>query len=206
MDICSAILILGPTGVGKTPLGDYYARYGLWGKTCHHFDFGSELRKIVKNPNNVSILSNNEIKYLIQVLETGALLTKNKFPIAQKILSLFLENFHKDDLLLLNGLPRHLDQAKALESLVTIKQVIYLHCSAPIIKDRIQRNSGGDRFGRIDDSLEFIDRKIRIFIEKTLPLVDYYQQKKVPITTIPVLTHSTPQDILRILYENQKSY
>jgi adenylate kinase family enzyme len=42
-----AILLLGPTGSGKTPLGQVLERRGLWGHRCSHFDFGDNLREIV---------------------------------------------------------------------------------------------------------------------------------------------------------------
>lgn len=42
-----AVLLLGSTGSGKTPLGDLIERRGLRGVRCLHFDFGVNLRKIV---------------------------------------------------------------------------------------------------------------------------------------------------------------
>jgi adenylate kinase family enzyme len=47
MTIPKAILLLGPTGSGKTPLGQVLEERGLWGHTCMHFDFGANLREIV---------------------------------------------------------------------------------------------------------------------------------------------------------------
>ncbi|MCX7427258.1 MAG: hypothetical protein NTW96_16720 [Planctomycetia bacterium] len=44
-----AMLLLGPTGSGKTPLGDLLERRGLGGRRCVHFDFGAHLRRIVKH-------------------------------------------------------------------------------------------------------------------------------------------------------------
>ena len=41
-----AILLLGPTAAGKTPLGQLFADRGLWGRPCVHFDFGENLRRI----------------------------------------------------------------------------------------------------------------------------------------------------------------
>ena len=40
------ILLLGPTGSGKTPLGDRLQIRDLWGRRCHHFDFGVRLRDV----------------------------------------------------------------------------------------------------------------------------------------------------------------
>jgi adenylate kinase len=40
------IVLLGPTGSGKTPLGQLMAERGIWGRRCVHFDFGALLRRI----------------------------------------------------------------------------------------------------------------------------------------------------------------
>jgi len=42
-----AVLLLGPTGAGKTPLGEMIEARGLWGMSCLHFDFGANLRAVV---------------------------------------------------------------------------------------------------------------------------------------------------------------
>ena len=46
MSLPMAVLILGSTGSGKTPLGEYIEQNGLNGIKCHHFDFGACLRRI----------------------------------------------------------------------------------------------------------------------------------------------------------------
>ncbi|MCS7305155.1 MAG: nucleoside monophosphate kinase [Thermoguttaceae bacterium] len=43
------ILLLGPTGSGKTPLGQLLAHRGIWGRRCVHFDFGYWLRWIASD-------------------------------------------------------------------------------------------------------------------------------------------------------------
>ncbi len=43
----AAILLLGPTGTGKTPLGNVLAVRGWRGLPCLHFDFGANLRELV---------------------------------------------------------------------------------------------------------------------------------------------------------------
>jgi len=35
-----AVLLVGPTAAGKTPLGDALQAGGLWGRACRHFDSG----------------------------------------------------------------------------------------------------------------------------------------------------------------------
>ena len=46
MALPHALLLIGPTGSGKTPLGELLERSGLWGRPCRHFDFGERMRRI----------------------------------------------------------------------------------------------------------------------------------------------------------------
>ena len=64
-----AALLLGPTGSGKTPLGDIIAQRGLWGANCRHFDFGANLRAIVQRNRPDHLISQQDIDFLGQVLE-----------------------------------------------------------------------------------------------------------------------------------------
>lgn len=38
------VLLVGPTGSGKSPPGDLLAKRGFLGRRAHHLDFGSALR------------------------------------------------------------------------------------------------------------------------------------------------------------------
>ena len=109
----SAILIIGPTGSGKTPLGNALERHGLWNQQCIHFDFGHQLRLSAATGTADRFLTPDELVLIRQLLRTGALLEDEQFPIARKILSAFLRERSTcdDDIIILNGLPRHLGQA-----------------------------------------------------------------------------------------------
>ena len=111
-----AILLLGPTGSGKTPLGEYLEQAPLWNRRCHHFDFGANLRAVVAGDEAGSFTA-EEIRILRRVLEEGILLEAEQFPLAARILDAFIarNGVRAADLLVLNGLPRHLEQARAME-------------------------------------------------------------------------------------------
>ncbi len=47
--LTNSILLLGPTGAGKSPLGNQMEQNGIRGKRCFHFDFGHELRSIAEH-------------------------------------------------------------------------------------------------------------------------------------------------------------
>ena len=84
----SAVLLIGPTGAGKTPLGQLLEQRGLWGLPCLHFDFGRELRRAAGEDSG--LLSEAERELVGRALRTGALLEDEHFPLARKILRQFL--------------------------------------------------------------------------------------------------------------------
>ena len=65
--------------------------------------------------------------------------------------------------ILLNGLPRHIGQATAMEAVLEIRAVIHLRCSPETVFARIDADTGGDRAGRVDDDLEAVAEKLAIF-------------------------------------------
>ncbi|HET6430150.1 MAG TPA: hypothetical protein VFJ30_17170, partial [Phycisphaerae bacterium] len=82
----NAILLLGPTGSGKTPLGEMLQARGLRGRRCAHFDFGDSLRRAVAAASPPDGLPRQDIAFLKGVLESGALLEDEHFHIAETIL------------------------------------------------------------------------------------------------------------------------
>jgi adenylate kinase family enzyme len=196
-----AALLLGPTGSGKTPLGDEIAARGLWGKRCLHFDFGDQLRRIVERNEPDAILSRDEIDFLRGVLDTGALLEDEHFPIAERILRALLveKAADADTIVVLNGLPRHAGQAEAIERLLEVVLVVELTCTAETVAERIRTNVGGDRTGRVDDDLPAIAEKLRVYRQRTAPLVEYYRARGTRIEQITVSAASTPERLWREL-------
>ena len=120
----NGILLIGPTGSGKTPFGDFLNNRKLFNKNCYHFDFGENLRKIwqlYNKPNLLksvfSLLKDREIEIIINSLKHGTLLEDDQFYIAENILLSFIKEkqITENDLILLNGLPRHTDQAENID-------------------------------------------------------------------------------------------
>jgi adenylate kinase family enzyme len=194
-----AILLLGATGSGKTPLGILCEREGLWKSRCLHFDFGEQLRRAEGDQQAELYLSGDDITIISSSLKTGRLLEKGEFYIAEKIFRRFIEEKRDDNdfIVVMNGLPRHVSQAEDVDRLVDIRMLVYLDGSPEVIRKRIAQNSGGDRTGRIDDSLAEVERKLRLFEQRTLPLVSYYSDKGVSVERIAVTVESSPQYMLR---------
>jgi len=194
----SAILLVGPTGAGKTPLGEWLHAHGLWGRTVRHFDFGEQLRTIVAAEEPPPFLTPDECAYLDQVLNDGALLENEHFPIAKKILNAFICRGlpDKNTLIALNGLPRHVGQAEDVATLVEIRTVIALSCCEATAAERLRTNAGGDRTARTDDDADAVSRKLKIYAERTAPLLDYYRTRGIRILTVPVTPSTSPKDIV----------
>ncbi len=171
-----AILLIGPTGSGKSPLGEQVATLGFLGRRSHHLDFGSELRSIASGI-GVGTYSPAELDFILAVLERGALLENEHFVLAEKIIGAFLERsrFRTGDVLILNGIPRHQGQARDIASIATVHALVVLVCSVESVVRRIEENTGGDRTGRVDDERALVDRKLRIYAERTAPLIEYYK-------------------------------
>ena len=197
----SAILLLGPTGSGKTPLGQLLERRGLRGMRCSHFDFGENLRSAARTGKRTRLLTPDDVKIVAESLKTGRLLKDKEFHIARKILASFIERkmVGRNDLIVLNGLPRHTGQAGKVDKLIDIVAVIDLVCPARIVAKRIRFNAGGDRNGRVDDSPQEVTRKLRIFKRQTAPLLDHYRRKGVRIFTVKVGLNSTAKEMREAL-------
>jgi adenylate kinase family enzyme len=196
-----AVVLLGPTGSGKTPLGEQLALRGLQNRRCVHFDFGANLREIVARAESDAIICREDIEFLRDVLSTGALLEDKDFPLAARILRSFCLRWNVDPhtLVVLNGLPRHVGQARALEDTFHIEAVIHLSCTAETVIQRIATDTGGDRQQRTDDEHADIQRKLEIFHERTKPLIEHYRQAGVPIWQVHVTADMTPAEMWREL-------
>ncbi len=173
-----AILLLGPTGSGKTPLGELITSRGFLGRRSHHLDFGSELRSISSGI-DAGHYTNDERDFILGVLEHGLLLENEHFMLAHKIITRFLDRskFRQNDVLVLNGIPRHAGQAKDIAMIAKVHALVVLVCSVESVFQRIEDDTGGDRAGRTDDERVLIEKKLRIYSERTAPLIEHYRNE-----------------------------
>lgn len=190
-----SLLLVGPTGSGKTPLGGEIERRGLGGRRCVHFDFGANLRRIAAAPDGMAGLAAGELAAVRASLATGALFEEKDTAMILKVLRAFAKErrLAPGSLLVLNGLPRHPGQAEALAGVVAVERVVYLQAEATVIRDRLRIDPGGDRTGRADDSLEAVEKRLADFRERTLPLLDHYRRINVPVTVLPVTAAMTAE-------------
>ncbi len=170
------ILLVGPTGVGKTPLGKAIEGSGMAGRRWFHFDFGENLRAAAKNPDAFPFLREEDVQIIRRSLETSALLEDSQFYIVAALFASFAQKkgMGETDGVVLNGMPRHAGQAEKAADFVDVVRVVHLRCDDETILRRIATNAGGDRTQRTDDDREAVVRKCRTFRERTLPLLAYY--------------------------------
>lgn len=196
-----AMLLLGATGAGKTPLGQQMEVMDLWWNNYFHFDFGEQLRQAVKDESTV--LDAEEKARIKDILENNELLEDKDFPIAQKLLLKFIETRKigedEDDVIVLNGLPRHLGQANALSDIVDIKFIVFLNCPPGVAHERIKYNYGGDRTDRVDDTYEEVKKKIEIFYDQTFPLIEFYRAQGKNIVEVAIDIDTLPLFIIQDL-------
>ena len=191
-----AIVLIGPTGSGKTPLGELLADRGLWGRRCVHFDFGAALRRIAAGQ-AAGDFDEAEIQFVRGVLARGALLEDNDFHIALRAIRSELAGRGADEgcIVALNGLPRHVGQTRGLRTTVDVRTVVVLNCSPEVVAKRIATNAGGDRSGRCDDDIEAVTRRLDIFRARTAPLADYYRDAGAAVWTMEITETTIPQEI-----------
>jgi len=193
-----ALLLVGPTGVGKTPLGRLLEEKGLQGLRVHHFDFGEELRKIASTQTKVR----QDIVDLIRsILFEGRLLNPEEYFIFLETINEFIRTrrYKEGELIALNGFPRDLKQAEFIDSHVDIIGVINLSATFEVLDYRLKNDPAGDRKGRTDDTPQLVAKKLAWFFERNIPLVEYYKRKGVKILNLFVDKEDTGETLYQKL-------
>jgi len=108
--------------------------------------------------------------------------------------------FHPEtEILVLDGIPRNLPQAKLLEETIDVVKVIYLRC-ADLNKmvERLRRRAlKENRFDDAND--EVIHRRLVEYEVKTRPVLDYYPKEKIEQVDATMSQIRVLSDILKVL-------
>lgn len=185
-------IFLGPPGAGKGTLAFEVSKtYKI-----PHISTGDLFRAAIKNQTDLG-------KKVKAVIDSGALVSDDL------TIALVKERFEKDDAksgFILDGFPRTIAQAEALEKLVKIHYVINFDISDSEVikrlsgrricsscgksfhiefvkpaKDGICDACGGDLIIRPDDTIEAIEKRLEAYRKQTAPLIDYYSKKNLTV-------------------------
>jgi adenylate kinase len=102
------------------------------------------------------------------------------------------------DILILDGIPRSIEQARILEEHIEVLQLFHLSCpNREELITRIRKRSLKE--GRMDDaSDEIIQRRIRAYEESTRELIDHYADRRAAINAAQAPVKVT-RDILSVI-------
>jgi adenylate kinase family enzyme len=84
-----------------------------------------------------------------------------------------------------------------MEAVVDMRAIMSLECEPEIAWERIRANIGGDRGERSDDTFEKVKRRLEIFRQMTVPLLEEYRARGVPVFHVNVWLETTPEETYR---------
>lgn len=158
------LVIFGPPGAGKgTQALRISGEYGI-----PHLSTGSIFRSAIKNETPLG----KEVK---SILDAGELVPDDK---VVDLVENELKNEKYDDGYVLDGFPRTVPQASALDDILdknneSLDALLRLEVPQAELVNRIL----GREDERTDDTPEKIKNRLSIYREKTQPVLDYYQQQ-----------------------------
>ena len=154
------LLFIGPPGAGKgTQANLFCSKYGL-----DHLSTGDLLRDEVSSGSDLG-------------LQASEIMNKGELVSDELVLSIVegrLDNIKKG--WLLDGFPRNVSQANALKNLLEkinhpLEAVISIQIADDILIKRLLAR------GREDDNEEVIVNRLKVYREKTSPLIDLYSKQ-----------------------------
>lgn len=180
------IILLGAPGAGKgtqaTRISD---RFGM-----PHVSTGDIFRANIKNGTEIGLLAKSFI-------DKGQLVPDD---VTCKIVENRLKEADCKDGYLLDGFPRTVAQAEALEKFTRVDAVVNINIDFSLIMARlcgrrVCRNCGesyhlstlggktscercgGELYQRADDNPETVQKRLDVYVAQTAPLIDYYTRK-----------------------------
>lgn len=154
------IILIGPPGSGKGTIGEL-------------------IRKNYQFPivSSGEILRNERTKETDIGQQVADFLLSGELVPDQVINSLIekrLKELQYEPTIILDGYPRNLNQAHALDKILETKvTVFYLDIPKNILIDRLLKR------GRTDDTEEIIERRFEVYQKETQPLINYYTENKI---------------------------
>lgn len=162
----SSVLIFGPPGVGKGTLGRLLAT----SKEQYHLSSGEIFRSLPSGTDAGKLFYEYAIKGELVPCKQTIEIWKNYVNGLMAINAYFP---HSQDLLL-DGMPRTVEQARLLENYIDVKHIILLESNdrKNLTNRLIQRVRFEGRFAEMRP--EFVERRFSVYENEINPLLEYY--------------------------------
>ena len=189
MSAYKCVLLFGPPASGKGLQGRVLSLipgivHSSMGEVFRNLDKNSETGKLVTEYTSAGHLVPDELTVRMWVENIQKLISDKKYDPSKEIL-------------FLDGIPRTLNQAKKMDTLLNVLKIIHLHVpDKKILIDRIAKRNLVE--GRADDANpEIIKKRLEVYETETSHVLEDYPPEKI----VKIDAFLTPMEVLHQILE-----